>query len=352
MTASVRIGERTVGAGAPVLVVAEVGVNHDGDLATALELVEAAAKAGAGAVKFQTFDASQLATPDAELASYQRERGSEASDQRELLTELELGSHEFEAIAQRCSDLDLLFLSTPFDSASAKLLATIGVPAFKVGSGELTNLPFLEELAGYGLPLLVSTGMASLEDVDDAVAVIRAEGAPLVLLHCVSSYPAPAEEANLRALDTLRAAFDVPVGYSDHCLGLEVSLAAVARDACLLERHFTLDKRRVGPDHAMSLEPPELAELIHRVSEVEEALGSGRKEPQPSEVETRTVSRRSVVAARPLQPGDLLSRDAVAFKRPGDGIAPGRVGSLIGRRMLRPVAVDEQLREADLEERA
>jgi N,N'-diacetyllegionaminate synthase len=349
MSETVTIGRRTIGAGEPVLVIAEVGVNHDGDVATAMALVDAAADAGAEAVKFQTFDSSALATPGADLAAYQRERGTEAASQREMLARLELGADEFARIAAHCRERGVLFLSTPFDLGSAALLAELGVPAFKVGSGELTNLPFLRTLSDYGLPLLVSTGMATLDEVGAAVETVGQGTAPLVLLHCVSSYPAPAGEANLRAISTLRRAFGVPVGYSDHCMGAEVTLAAVALDACVIERHLTLDRDRPGPDHAMSMEPDELAQLISRIREVEASLGTGQKEPQPSELETRVVARRSLVAARSLPAGATLTADALAIKRPGDGLAPDRLQEIIGRRLRRALDVDEQLREADLE---
>jgi N,N'-diacetyllegionaminate synthase len=349
VSATVTIGERTLGDGAPVLMIAEVGVNHDGDLATALELVDAAAEAGAEAVKFQTFDSAALATPAADLAAYQRGRAGEAAGQREMLEALELSADEFRTIAERCRERGVLFLSTPFDLGSAALLADLGVPAFKVGSGELTNLPFLRALSEYGLPLLVSTGMATLEEVAAAVRVIADGGAPLVLLHCVSSYPAPPAEANLRAIGTLREAFGVPVGYSDHCLGSEVTMAAVARDACVIERHLTVDRNRSGPDHAASMEPGELAELVGRIREVEAALGTGEKAPQPSESDTRRVARRSLVAARPLAAGEELDAQSLAIKRPGDGIAPGRLEEIIGRRLRRALDADAQLSEDDLE---
>ena len=347
--ANVAIGERLVGPGNPVLIVAEVGVNHDGELHTALELVDVAADAGADAVKFQSFEPAQLVTASSPLASYQRRGASSEGGQREMLARLALGPDEHEAIVERCCERGIMFLSTPFDAGSAQMLAGLGVPAFKVGSGELTNLPLLERLSDYGLTILLSTGMSDLKEVAAAVSVIRAQAVALVLLHCTSSYPAPEDEANLRAIDTLREAFGVPVGYSDHCLGLAASLAAVARDACLLERHFTLDRDRPGPDHAMSLEPAELRELVDQVRAVEAMLGDGRKRPQPSEQELRTISRRSLVAARPLAAGEMITGESLAVKRPGDGLPPARLASLIGMRLALPLDVDEQLTEAHLE---
>jgi N,N'-diacetyllegionaminate synthase len=345
----VTIAGRVIGAGTPVFVIAEAGVNHDGDLDAALALLDAAADAGADAVKFQTFDPDQLVTGDAQPASYQRRGEPSADSQREMLAGLRLGADEHAAISSRARERGIIFLSTPFDSGSAAILAELGVPAFKVGSGELTNIPFLEELARYSLPIILSTGMAELDEVSAAVEVIHGRSAPLVLMHCTSSYPAPEEEANLRAIDTLHQAFAVPVGYSDHTMGLEVSLAAVARDASMLERHLTLDRRRPGPDHAMSLEPKALAELVRRVRALERWLGDGSKRPQPSERELRIVARRSIVAARPLTAGEVLTAESLAIKRPGGGMAPARLGSLIGVHVARALSTDEQLTEAHLE---
>jgi N,N'-diacetyllegionaminate synthase len=333
-----------------VFIIAEAGVNHDGDLDIALALADAAAEAGADAVKFQTFDPDQLVTADSTLASYQRERTPSAGSQHEMLARLRFGPDEHAALVKRCAERGIMFLSTPFDGGSAAMLAGLRVGAFKVGSGELTNLPFLAELAHYRLPILLSTGMSYLDEVREAVAVIRRDGAPIALLHCTSSYPAPEEDANLRAIDTMRDTFGLPVGYSDHSRGLELSLAAVARDACLLERHLTLDRRRLGPDHAMSLEPGELSELVQRVRQLERWLGDGHKRPQPSESELRVVARRSIVAARPLAAGEILGPDSLAVKRPGDGLPPSRLSTLIGARLRRALRADEQVRESDLDE--
>lgn len=348
----VSIGGRSVGIGEPVLVIAEAGVNHDGRLDVALELVDAAAQSGADAVKFQTFVASALAVADAPLARYQRERAGNVRRQRDMLEQMCLSVDSWSIIVARCAAHGLLFLSTAFDLASAMLLERLGMPAFKVASSEVTNLPFLRALGRRGKPLLLSTGMATLGEVGDAVQVLRDTGAPIVLLHCVSGYPTPAEQANVRAIDTLRSAFGVPVGYSDHCLGLDASLAAVARDACLLERHLTLDRTRSGPDHAMSLEPDELRELVRRVRATEAMLGDGRKVAQPAERDTRAVARRSIVAARALKTGERLTVDALAIKRPGDGLAPASLARVLGARLARPLAQDEKLTEAHLELRA
>jgi N,N'-diacetyllegionaminate synthase len=346
---TVTIGERRLGAHEPVFVVAEAGVNHDGDARVALELVDAAAAAGADAVKFQTFVPAAVAVAGAPLAGYQRAGATGASEQRDMLERLCLSGGDLRSVAAHCARRGLCFLSTPFDLSSAELLERIGVPAFKVASSELTNLPFLDALARRGLPLILSTGMATLGEVAHAVDLVREIGTPLVLLHCVSGYPTPAEQVNLRAIDTLRSAFATPVGFSDHSLGIDASLAAVAREACLVERHLTLDRARRGPDHAISLEPDELRELVAGIRRTETMLGDGRKALQPAERETRTLARRSIVAARALAAGETLTADALAAKRPGDGLPPARLAELVGTRLARPLAEDEQLTEAHLE---
>jgi N-acetylneuraminate synthase/N,N'-diacetyllegionaminate synthase len=348
---AVRVGDRRVGAGEPVLVIAEIGVNHDGERRAALELVDVAATAGAEAVKLQTFTPASLATMGAPLASYQRGRTGAATGQRSMLERLCLSFEDLLAVADRCAKHGVLFLSTPFDISSALLLERLDVPAFKVASGELTNLPFLRLLAARGRPLLLSTGMGSLTETEAAVRIVENERTPLILLHCVSSYPTPPEQANLRAIDTLRSTFDVPVGYSDHCMGLAASLAAVARDACIVERHITLDRTRTGPDHAMSLEPDELRELIRRIRATEAMLGDGHKVPQAAELDTRAVARRSIVAARALRIGETLTSEALAAKRPGGGLSPARMPELLGLRLAQPLAADELLTEAHLEPR-
>ncbi len=345
-----RIGERAVGGDAPVFVIAEAGVNHDGDAERALELVEAAAAAGADAVKFQTFDPAALVAARTRPARYQNERAG-AVDQRAMLEGLVLGEPELRLVAEHAARTGIIFLSTPFDEAAADLLQRLDVVAYKVGSGDLTNLPFLASLARRGRPMIVSTGMADDAEVAAAVQAIRDGGCcELALLHCVSSYPTPADQANLRAMDTLRAAYpDVAVGYSDHCEGLDVSLAAVARGAEILERHLTLDRSLPGPDHAISLEPGQLAELVQRVRDVRGYLGDGVKAPQPSERDVMAVARRSVVAARDLRAGERLELSALAVKRPAGGMAPAAMPLLVGRRVTRDVSADAQIAEGDLE---
>ena len=344
------IGGREVGDGCPCLVIAEAGVNHDGDPALALELVRAAAAAGADAVKFQTFLPEELVASGAPKAAYQLERTGAGESQLEMLRKLALPAQVLPRLRDEASRLGLLFLSTPFDLASARALRELGVPGFKVGSGDATHLPFLEELAGYGLPLLVSTGMCTLEEVEQLVAAVAAAGdPPLALLHCTSAYPAPSDQANLRAIPTLRMVHAGPVGYSDHSLGSEVALAAVALGASILEKHLTLDRGRPGPDHAASLEPGELAGLVAAVRRLEASLGDGVKRPAPCEEDVRRVARRSIVAARDLPAGTVLGRGDLACKRPGGGLPPAALPGLVGRRLRAPLVRDAPLSAEQVE---
>jgi N-acetylneuraminate synthase/N,N'-diacetyllegionaminate synthase len=343
------IGGRRIGSGQPPYLIAEVGVNHDGSPDQALRLVEAAAAAGADAVKFQTFTAQLLATPGAQQAAYQRERAASGS-QQEMLRGLELPAAALRACRQRADDLGITFLSTPFDLPSVELLAQIGVPAFKVGSGDLTNLVLLRAIARHGLPMLVSTGMASLAEVEAAVGDIRAHGdPPLALLHCTSAYPAASRDANLRAMDTLRDRFEVPVGYSDHTLGIVVALAAAAVGAAVIEKHLTLDRSRPGPDHAASLEPAQMAELVAAVGEAYEAQGDGHKAPRPDEEDAAGASRRSLVVVRPLAAGEVLAEADLDAMRPAGGISPLRLDEVVGRRASRDLPPRQVLQPSDVD---
>jgi N,N'-diacetyllegionaminate synthase len=349
--ARLTIAGRPVGGGAPVFVVAEAGVNHNGDPDLARRLVDVAADAGADAVKFQTFRAGALVSRSAPKAAYQAETTGSAESQRAMLERLELSAEAHLALREQCRRRGLVFLSTPFDEASADLLERLEVAAFKVPSGEITNPGLLRHVAAKGRPVILSTGMATLEEVAAAVEIIRTAGdPPLALLHCVSAYPAPPAEMNLRALDTLAAAFGCPVGLSDHTVGHEVALAAVARGAALLEKHFTLDRALPGPDHRASLEPAGLRALVAGVRVVESALGDGDKRPAPSEADTRRVARRSLVAARALAAGTRLAAADLVVKRPGTGIAPADAARVVGRVLRRDVAADEVLEWSALAE--
>jgi N-acetylneuraminate synthase/N,N'-diacetyllegionaminate synthase len=337
-----KVGTRRIGPGSPVFVIAEAGVNHNGDPALAVRLVDAAAAAGADAVKFQTFRVDALLSRVAPKAGYQVETTGAAESQHQMLARLELGPDRLAGLRDRAGERSVVFFSTPFDEGSADVLDALGVALFKIPSGEITNLPLLRHVAGKGRPVILSTGMSTLEEVEAAVMAIRAAGDPaLALLHCVSAYPAPAHETNLRAMDALAAAFGCPVGLSDHSLGIEIALGAVARGATIVEKHLTLDKSLPGPDHRASLEPGEFAAMVRGIRAVESALGDGVKRPMPSELDTRAVARKSLVAARALRAGEPLSADMVAVKRPGTGIAPADLPRVLGRRLARDLAADD-----------
>jgi len=337
----VALGDRLVGPGAPVFVIAEAGVNHNGDPELAERLVDAAADAGADAVKFQTFSADQVVASSAPKAEYQRERTPDGESQLEMLRALELGADTWARLVERCRERSLAFLSTPFDGPSVELLVELGVPALKIASPDLTNDLLLEQAAATGLPLLLSTGMATGDEVEAALRCVA--GSPVVLLHCVSAYPAPVAEANVRAIPALAQRFGVPVGFSDHTLGAEAALAAVALGACAVEKHVTLDRTLPGPDHAASLSPDELAALVRSIRSVEQALGDGEKRPAPSEQPNIAVVRRSLAAARDLDSGTTLERAMLTALRPGTGIAPGRVAEVVGRTLVRDVQRGELL---------
>ena len=333
----------------PVLVIAEAGVNHDGRPDMAHLLVDAAADAGVDVVKFQTFEPEALIAAGAPTAEYQRRSTFGQGDQRSMVEALTLPVETWAELRDHATERGLIFLSTPFDDRSADLLAGLGVAAFKVGSGELTNLPFLERLARRGLPLLVSTGMADMAEVAAAVDAIAAAGdPPLALFHCVSRYPARVEDANLRAIGTMRAAFSVPVGWSDHSPGIELPLAAVALGAAMVEKHLTLDRTMAGPDHAASLEPDEMRAMVDGIRAVESALGSGRKVPVAAEGAIAAVARRSLHWARSLAVGEPIAEADLVALRPGTGISPARQRELVGRRTARPVDAGALVEPADL----
>lgn len=326
-------------------VIAEAGVNHNGDLALAERLVAEAASCGADAVKFQTFKAEHIATCRAEKAAYQIDTTGRESSQFEMLKALELDHDCHCALLSSCASNRIAFFSTPFDTASVDLLCSLGVGALKVPSGELTNLPFLRHIGGTQKQLFVSTGMATLGEVEAAIGVLEDAGCPLgkiTLLHCNTDYPSPAENANLRAINTLQHAFPgMQVGYSDHTLGIEIPIAAVAMGAMVIEKHFTLDRSLPGPDHRASLNPTELRQMVEGIRKIESALGNGWKRPTASEDKNIAVVRKSIVAARTIRKGEILSEDNLATKRPGIGISPMLWDKLVGRIADRDYGEDE-----------
>lgn len=324
-----------------VFVIAEAGVNHNGSLDLALQLVEAARDAGADAVKFQTFRAEDVVTPQAVTADYQRSNTGETS-QFEMIRKLELDEAEHSQLARHCRKKGIEFCSTPFSEDAVAMLVRLGVKRLKLPSGEITNKPLLECAAATGLPLLMSSGMATLEEVQRAVKWITARRQAagfgtgpenLTLMHCTSAYPAPADSLNLRAIGTLAKATGLPAGYSDHSEGLEAALAAVALGATVIEKHLTLDKALPGPDHIASADPAEFAAMVKGIRAVEAMLGDGVKQPHPIEQNTRDVARRSLVAVRDLPSGHVLTGADLALRRPGTGIAPERWDEVVGRRL-------------------
>lgn len=339
-------------------IIAEAGVNHNGDEALALQLVETAAECGADAVKFQTFDADKLVLRGAEKAEYQK-RQTGAGDQHAMLKALELSRDTHRRLFDRCTELGIEFMSTPFDEEAADFLLQLGMERIKVPSGEITNTPFLEFLAAKDVPLIVSTGMASLSEILDAVRTIAATRQRrgfqasmkdmVTVLHCTSNYPATYSDVNLRAMATIARATRLPVGYSDHTNGIAVSAAAVALGATIIEKHFTLDRAMPGPDHAASLEPRELSAMISQVRAIEASMGSEAKEPTASELPVRALVRRSVTTVRDIAAGATLQLADLTLLRPGTGIAPRDRDRLPGKRARHAIPAGSTLQWTDLE---
>lgn len=336
---SIAIGRRKIGKGFPVFIIAEAGVNHNGKLALAKKLVDAAEKAGADAVKFQTFKAEKLAALKTPPAAYQKKKG--VKSQRDMLRSLELSEKDFCWLFRHAKRKNILFLSTPFDEESADFLDSLGARAFKAGSGDLTNLPLLSHLAKKKKPVILSTGMATLSEVREAVKALKKNGcADIVLMHCVSSYPAPLESCNLRALKTLESAFQLPCGFSDHTAGMDAACAAVALGAVCVEKHFTVDKSLPGPDHSMSLSPSELSRFVQSLRGVEAAMGDGVKKPAECEKDVRRVARKSIVAGRAIEKGEKITQNMLTVKRPGTGIMPRDVKKVIGKIAKKNIPAD------------
>jgi N,N'-diacetyllegionaminate synthase len=327
-------------------IIAEAGVNHNGSLELAKEMVAVAADAGADAVKFQTFKAKRLVTASAPKAEYQRAVTSESESQFEMLKKLELDLEAHQQLLDECRRKGIDFLSTPFDLESVDLLVGLGMQTFKIPSGEITNLPLLRKIGTLGKKVILSTGMADLAEIHDALDVLVKAGAILsdiTVLHCNTEYPTPMEDVNLRAMTVMGEELQVPVGYSDHTIGIEVPVAAVALGAVLIEKHFTLDRSLPGPDHRASLVPEELAVMVSAVRNIEKALGDGHKRPSKSELENRDVARKSIVTSRRVKKGEWFSENNLTVKRPGTGRSPMQWDSVIGTVALRDYGADEQV---------
>ena len=329
-----------------VLIIAEAGVNHNGDMALARKLVAEAAAAGADLVKFQSFRSDKLVVPGAPKARYQAASTDAAESQLDMIRKLELSRADHELLIEECGRHRIGFFSTAFDAESFDLLVELKLDRVKVPSGEITNLPLLRRFGRSRLPVIVSTGMATLGDIEAALAALEAAGTrreQITLLHCNTEYPTPMADVNLRAMQTLRDAFGLPVGYSDHTSGIEVPIAAVALGAVVIEKHFTLDRTLPGPDHPASLEPQELRAMVAAIRNIEVALGDGIKRPSPSEARNRTIARKSMVASHPIGAGEVFSETNVTAKRPGTGLSPMRWDEVMGRVARRDFAADEQI---------
>jgi N,N'-diacetyllegionaminate synthase len=326
-----------------VFIVAEAGVNHNGSLDLALRLVDAAADAGADAVKFQAFTSSALAVPDAPTAAYQEAATGEVS-QAEMLAALELDEGAHRALAARCGERGITFMSSAFDLESLAMLARLGVDILKIPSGEITDLPYLRAVAALGKRVFLSTGMADLDEVRAALLALEAAGLSrdrVTVLQCTTEYPTPSQDANLRAMVTMREELGMAVGFSDHTAGPEAALAAAALGASVIEKHLTLDRSMPGPDHFASIEPGELADLVGAIRTVEAELGDGVKRPSAGELDNARVVRKSIVVARPVAAGERFSVDNLTVKRPATGISPMRWDEVVGRPAKRDFAADE-----------
>lgn len=329
------------------LIIAEAGVNHNGDLEMARELVRAAARAGADIVKFQTFVTEKSISRDAPKAGYQTAATGSGETQYEMVKKLELSRADHESLIAECEAAGIRFWSTAFDDESIDMLIDLGIDMLKIPSGELTNLPFLRDIGRRGLPVIMSTGMATLDEIGDALTVLEGCGlsrSDVTILHCNTEYPTPMDDVNLKAMQAIANAYGTRVGYSDHTQGIEVPIAAVALGAQVIEKHFTLDRTLPGPDHLASLEPEELTAMVAAIRNIERATaGDGIKAVSPSEADNRRIARKSIVAARAIAAGETLGPDNLAVKRPGTGLSPMRWDDVVGMQAARAYAADEPI---------
>lgn len=326
------------------IIIAEAGVNHNGDLNIAKELIEVAASSGADYIKFQTFQATELAAKSALKAEYQTENTKSSETQIEMLKKLELTSDDHLQLIKTCKKNNIKFLSTPFDFQSIELLKQLTISLWKIPSGEITNLPFLKKIGSFGEPIILSSGMSNLGEIEAAINVLEKSGTSrsiITILHCTSEYPAPMSEVNLNAMKTIQNAFGVNVGYSDHTVGIEISLAAVALGASIIEKHLTLDRRMSGPDHKASIEPNELNAMVAGIRNIEQALGDGIKTPTPSEIKNIPIARKSIVAKKNIKKGDIFTEENLSVKRPGNGISPMNWLEVLGKIALKDYQEDD-----------
>jgi len=325
-----------------IFIIGEAGVNHNGSLELAKKMIDAAKDAGVDAVKFQTFVSENLVSCFAEKAEYQKAATGAAENQLEMIKKLELSYDDFRALKSYAEKLDIIFMSTPFDIDSIDFLAELGMDIFKIPSGEITNLPYLIRIGNLKRKVILSTGMSSISDINEAVTILQNAGTDdITLLHCNTAYPTPYEDVNLHVMNTLHETFRLPVGYSDHTNGIEVSIAAAALGAVVIEKHFTLDRTMEGPDHKASLEPSELKQMVQAIRHIEQALGSSEKQPTGSELVNRDIARKSIVAKCGIKAGTVFTEDNITVKRPGNGISPMKWFEVLGQKAPRDFIQDE-----------
>ena len=327
-------------------IIAEAGVNHNGDINLAKEMVEVAAECGADFIKFQTFKADELVTQKASKAKYQQSNKDDSESQYEMLKKLELTSSENQDLFEHCKRYGIQFLSTPFDIPSADMLRELGQNVFKIASGEITNLPLLRHIGGFKSDVIISSGMSTIKEISKAISAVETAGTKkdqITVLHCTTSYPLPMSEVNLNAMRKIAEDLQVKIGYSDHTLGIEIPIAAVALGAQIVEKHFTLDRELPGPDHRASLIPVELRSMVKAIRNIEVALGDGEKRLMPCEIENIELARKSIVAAKNIRKGEILSRENLAIKRPGLGVSPMAWDEVMGKKAIRDFSPDDLL---------
>lgn len=350
MIKSVKIKDFMIGPGNPCFIIAEAGVNHNGDIKLAHKLIDAAAKAGADAVKFQSFVAEDIVTPQAAKADYQVQTTGDGSGQFDMLKKLELSGDQQAELKAHCEKADILYLCTPYEEKSADLLEHIGVAAYKIASTDTSNIPFLRYLARKDIPVILSTGMSTLCEVEESIIELKLHGLDekIIILQCTSEYPSPVKDINLRAMKTMELAFGCPVGFSDHTPGIGASPWAVAAGACVIEKHFTLDRNMTGPDHRASIEPNELTELVKTIRDVESALGEGIKRPMPTELPNKIRMQKSLVATRSLAAGEIIREIDLTCKRPGSGLPPKLFDRVIGNKTAKEIQKGEILKPSSI----
>lgn len=330
-----------------ILIIAEAGVNHNGDLEIAKKLIDIASDSGADIIKFQTFITEKCITHYAPKAEYQKQFTDKEESQFDMIKKLELNASAHKILIEHCKKRNITFLSTPFDFDSIDLLQELQVEIFKIPSGEIVNLPYLRKIGKLNKKIILSTGMSTLGEIEKAIQILTENGTSrdkITILHCNTEYPTPMEDVNLKAMITIKEAFKLPVGYSDHTLGINIPIAAAAMGACVIEKHITLDKNLDGPDHAASLDPKELKTMVKAIREIEKALGNGIKEPSNSEKKNKLLARKSIVAARSIKKGEKISETDLAIKRPGNGISPMEWDQVVGSIATNDFDIDDQIK--------